>query len=484
MPLLRCTDEDCGRREDRGTLGAGGVFIQQPRVLRPRARACPGCRCSASRGEFRHSASITVVKRPYGTGHLYEKHGAFYGRWRASDGRLLNRRIGPIRVPGSINGLTRAEAERRFRRLQGEVERNIAHRASPSRETVADAASSLRRRLAIEGARRSYLQGCESMQRVHIEPRLGRRRVERVSRTDVEGLAKLMLGSGLSPKTVRNVMSFLHSVFEHSIDLGWCRENPVRRAARPKRRRTADADPDLRFLTLAQLAAVLAVIPDEVVYRTPAPSRRGRRGPAPPPPPDVLGPVLRVLVLTAAMTGLRQSELIGLRWRDVDWRAQRIRVRNAYVRGEHSAEGKSDLSTRRSVPMADGLVKELRGWSQRTAFSAASELVFGHPQTGNPLDASKVTKRFQAACRKAGVPVVRFHDLRHTFATRLAASGQPLRTIQEFLGHADLQTTQIYAHYAPSTREVEMVNAAFTDDDTAASTGNNSGNNLSATEES
>ncbi|MHB1539439.1 MAG: tyrosine-type recombinase/integrase [Solirubrobacteraceae bacterium] len=53
------------------------------------------------------------------------------------------------------------------------------------------------------------------------------------------------------------------------------------------------------------------------------------------------------------------------------------------------------------------------------------------------------------------------HELRHTFATRLAASGQPLRAIQEFLGHADSKTTQIYAHYAPSEHEVEMVNEAF-----------------------
>src|SRR5438874_13691951 len=63
--------------------------------------------------------------------------------------------------------------------------------------------------------------------------------------------------------------------------------------------------------------------------------------------------------------------------------------------------------------------------------------------------------------REAGVRRIRFHDLRHTFATRLAASGQPLRAIQEFLGHADLKTTQIYAHYAPSAHEVEMVNQAF-----------------------
>lgn len=153
-----------------------------------------------------------------------------------------------------------------------------------------------------------------------------------------------------------------------------------------------------------------------------------------------------------------------------------MRVRNAYVLGEHSSEGKSDLSTRRSVPMADRLGRELDRWSQRTAFSGEDDLVFAHPQTGRPLDGSKVSKRFKSACRAAGVRVVRFHDLRHTFATRLAATGQPLRTIQEFLGHADAKTTQIYAHYAPS--EVAMVNAAFS---AKESTGSNSGSNLSET---
>jgi integrase len=80
---------------------------------------------------------------------------------------------------------------------------------------------------------------------------------------------------------------------------------------------------------------------------------------------------------------------------------------------------------------------------------------------GTPLDGSKVSKRFKAACVEAGVRSVRFHDLRHTFATRLAASGTPVRTIQDFLGHADSKTTQIYAHYAPSAHEVRLVDRAF-----------------------
>ena len=302
-----------------------------------------------------------MAKRGYGTGQLYLKHGAYHGRWRTLDGRKLNRKIGDAKLDGAP-GLTRAEAERQFRKLQEAEERR------------------------------------------------------------------------------------------------------VRRASRPKRRRAGDANPDIQFLTVAELEAVLRAIPDEVVVRAAAPTRRGRAGSAPPVPPDVLGPVVRVVILTAAMTGLRQSELLGLRWRDVDWTAQRIRVRNAWVRGEHSAEGKSDLSTRRSVPMADRLARELDRWSQRTLYRADDDLVFAHPQSGRPLDRTKLSRRFKQACADAGVRAVRFHDLRHTFATRLATSGQPMRTIQEFLGHADSKTTQIYAHYAPSAHEVAMVNAAFAEE--------------------
>jgi integrase len=401
-------------------------------------------------------------RRSAGTGHVYEKWGSYYGRWRTSDGRLLNRKIGPARTPGERDGLTRTQAEREFRRLQDTEERAPRPVRGADTPTVAELASSLREQLAVSGSRRSYLEGCESMQRVHIEPHLGSLAVTEVTSAHVQALASSMLRAGRSPKTVRNVLSFLHSTFEHAIDKGDTRENPVRRAIRPGRRRQGDAEPDLQFLTLAELDAVLQAIPDEVIVRTPAPTRRGRPGPAPPPPPDVLGPVLRVLILAAAMTGLRQSELLGLRWRDVDWAAQRIRVRNTFVRGEHSKQGKSDLSTRRSVPMADRLARELDRYSKRTEYRADDDLVFAHPHTGSPLDRSKVTKRFKAACKDAGVPPVRFHDLRHTFATRLAASGQPLRTIQEFLGHADSKTTQIYAHYAPSEHEVQMVNEAFT----------------------
>jgi integrase len=87
--------------------------------------------------------------------------------------------------------------------------------------------------------------------------------------------------------------------------------------------------------------------------------------------------------------------------------------------------------------------------------------VFGHPHTGKPLDRSKVLKRFKAALKVAGARSVTFHGLRHTFGTRMAAAGVPMRTLQEWMGRRDLKTTLRYADYAPAAHEGALVNAAF-----------------------
>ncbi|HEY4347069.1 MAG TPA: hypothetical protein VGM80_05725 [Gaiellaceae bacterium] len=253
------------------------------------------------------------MKRTYGSGHLYVKSGAYYVRWRTPDGRHLNRRVGKVRTRGERDGLTRAEAERAARRL---VELDTARPAPPTPEepppTVDEVVDEMRDRIAIEGARLSYRQNCAAMQRVHVSPAIGTRRVESVTRQGIERLARAMLARGASPKTVRNVMTFLHSVFALAMKNGWTTVNPVTDAARPNWRRASDADPDLQFLTMAELDAVIATIPDVVVDR------------------DVFGPVLRVIILTAGTTGLRQSELLGLRWKDIDMSVQRLRVRNAW----------------------------------------------------------------------------------------------------------------------------------------------------------
>ena len=116
----------------------------------------------------------------------------------------------------------------------------------------------------------------------------------------------------------------------------------------------------------------------------------------------------------------------------------------------------------RGVPLALRVAGALDDLHRQSAFNDDDDLVFGHPHTGRPLDRAQVLKRFKRYCKAAGVrDKVRFHDLRHTFGTRMAAAGVPLRTLQEWMGHADSKTTQIYADYAPSANEAAIVDAAF-----------------------
>ena len=221
-------------------------------------------------------------KRHAGTGHLYEKWDSYYGRWRTLDGRLLNRKVGPLRSLGGRTGLTRAQAERAFRRMQDEEEDTPRPLPGAHVPTVDEVIDSLRDRLELRGASRSYRENCEYMQRVHISPALGSREAVDVSTADVEVLVRSLLKKGLADKSVRNMMGFLHSAFEHAIDRGWSRENPVRRAEKPGRLR-AGTNSDLQFLTISELEAVIRAIPDEAIYPKPKPTRKGRRGPAPPP---------------------------------------------------------------------------------------------------------------------------------------------------------------------------------------------------------
>ncbi len=154
-----------------------------------------------------------------------------------------------------------------------------------------------------------------------------------------------------------------------------------------------------------------------------------------------------MIYLTAAMTGLRRGELLALRWQDVDMSAGVIRVRRNYTRGEFGTP-KSRRSSR-SVPLAARLRRELEVHRDTSLHLGDADLVFCHPGTGTVYDPSRLRKRFQAAARRAGLRPVRFHDLRHTFGTRMASAGAPLRAVQEWMGHSDYRTTSLYADFAP-----------------------------------
>jgi len=372
------------------------------------------------------------TRRAPGSGHIFvrkTKAGdeAWYGKVYV-DGRQLKRRIGPKRAPGGTLGLTRAEAEKALRKLADEARAPVSERINvqlAGERLVAD-------REAL-GRKASTVENIESAVRVHLGPYFRGRSLDRIGAGDVEAFVTTKRRDGLSTKSVLNYLSVLHSLFEFSIRKGWATENPVKQIEKPER---PEPNGDIRFLDDAELEALIA-------------AEKG----------DALGPTLRVLYLTAAMSGLRQGELLGLRWRDIDWTAARVRVRRNWVRGEYGTP-KSRRSSR-SVPLADRVAGELDRHFQGSSFKADDDLVFPHPVIGTPLDRSRLLKRFKAALKRAQVREVRFHDLRHTFGTRMAGAGVPMRTLQEWMGHRDIKTTLIYADYAPSEHEAAWVEQAF-----------------------
>jgi len=117
------------------------------------------------------------------------------------------------------------------------------------------------------------------------------------------------------------------------------------------------------------------------------------------------------------------------------------------------------------VELAERVTGELRLHFEQSRIRASADLVFCHSQRGCVLDPANLRRRFQAAARRAEIRPVRFHDLRHTFGTRMAAAGAPLRSVQEWLGHSDYRTTLLYADYAPDlSRAAYWAARAFDND--------------------
>jgi integrase len=162
------------------------------------------------------------------------------------------------------------------------------------------------------------------------------------------------------------------------------------------------------------------------------------------------------IYLTAAFTGLRRGELVALRWRDVDFAAQRVRVSGSFAGGRLTTPKSGKV---RSVPLAPAVAEALARLSQRELFTSEDDLVFPSV-VGKYLDASALARRYRAALQRADLRPLRFHDLRHTFGTRMIAKAG-IRRVQEWMGHADVATTMKYLPYVERPDEARLVAEAF-----------------------
>jgi integrase len=262
--------------------------------------------------------------------------------------------------------------------------------------------------------------------RNHLLSPFGERPLEDITEQDVERWAsRLGTGRPLSHATKRKVIVIFHGVMARACRVYRLPVNPVAKVEKPR---------------LAAPAAIDVFGPEEVhALQRAAASEQDA-----------------AIFLTAAFTGLRQGELVALRWRDVDFAGSYIRVTASYANGELSTPKSGKV---RSVPMAPEVGEALARLGQRDDYTAPDDLVFVG-LAGGHLDASALLRRYRAALRTAGLRPLRFHDLRHTFGTRVIAEAD-IRRVQEWMGHADVQTTIRYLHYAPRHDDAAIVGRAF-----------------------
>src|SRR5215212_3487521 len=263
----------------------------------------------------------------------------------------------------------------------------------------------------------------------HINPVLGRLKLKDLTPMHVRSFYRDRLDSGLSSATVRKMHSILRKALKQAVLDGLISRN-VCEAVKPPKVERKEINPLNR-----QQAKVLLEAAS--------------------------GDRLEALYVLAGHTGMREGELLGLKWEDVDLERGVLRLRNALVReGGKTALG--DLKTpksRRSVRLtraaADALAahleRQLEEMERMGSLYQPGGLVFA-TKSGTLINPSNLRNRsFKPLLKRAGLPDICFHDLRHTCATLLLAQGTHPKLVQELLGHATIaMTLDTYSHFLPS----------------------------------
>jgi len=277
--------------------------------------------------------------------------------------------------------------------------------------------------------------GYESMVRVRIGPRLGKKKLSKVRALDIQKLYADLSASGLSNRSIHNTHTMLKKAMKQAVDWGLLMRNPAA-GATPPRPEPAPIHP----LTEEEVTRLLD-------YTEQAPHWYHR------------------LLVLAVTTGMREGELLGLRWRDVDLDAAQLHVAQQMTYepgvGKHAAEPKTKPS-RRTIHLSAMAVTALR--AQRTQllelrlalgpdWPGHDDLVFLNSH-GTPIYGSEMRKIFGRLTKRLGLPDVRFHDLRHTCATLLLSRGVHPKVVSEMLGHSSIAITlDIYSHYIPAMHQ-------------------------------
>ena len=259
----------------------------------------------------------------------------------------------------------------------------------------------------------------------HIKPYIGDIQLNKLTSLDLQRLYKKLLSGGrverieaekqpkgLSPKTVRNINQVISAALTFAKEQKLIISNPTEGCSLPKLEHK-----EMKTLTVDQLQSFLREAKESGVYE---------------------------MYYIELATGLRRGELLGLKWEDIDLKQAVIRVRRqvARINGE---TGEAPLKTKnsyRTISVGEDAVGILKQQKEK----GHSEYVFPSP-TGGPISPDSVIQMLHRVLERAGLPKVRFHDLRHTFATLALQNGVDVKTVSGMLGHYSAGfTLDTYAH--------------------------------------
>ena len=272
----------------------------------------------------------------------------------------------------------------------------------------------------------------------HLVADLGAIRLDRLKPHDLDVYyARLRAGGGrsghpLAPATVKRVHGILHRALQQAKKWGWIGVNPAAAATPP---RVVQAE--IRPPSPGDVAALFTLAGQDA-------------------------PMFAVFVVVAAATGARRSEVVALRWRDIDFEQRCVTFSRGIVFGIDGMVEKDTKTHQARRVSLDTTTVELLGVHRQQmgdrAVACSAELgddgyVFSdHPTGAVPWRPDSVSRSFRRLSDRAGLPGVRLHDLRHYVATRLLASGVDVRTVAGRLGHRNTSTTlNVYSHFLAET---------------------------------
>jgi integrase len=368
-------------------------------------------------------------QRGNGEGSVYERKDKD-GRVIGYRGAYFARTMNGIRKRFYVSGKTKTEVKAKLRKATADRDDGIVLDAE--NPTVGKYLERWLPDSVKDTVKQTTYECYERLLRLHLVPALGTIKLKALTPAHVRALYREKLDSGLTATSVQRVHALLHKALKQAVNDGLLPRNVTGAVKAPRQSRK-----EIRALNPEQARAFLQA---------------------------ASGDRLETLYLLAIHTGLRQSELLGLKWEDVDLEAKRLSVRrilSAAKNGPTFTTPKSNKS--RTVRLTPRAVEALHVHKKRQAEEREKlgkpwrdhGLVFCS-QVGTPLNRNNVhTRSFKPLVERAGLPpTLRFHDLRHTFATLMLKGGEHPKVVQEMMGHATINITlDTYSHVLPDMQD-------------------------------